>query len=201
MLCYQVRCSDIIPLEITVPHDDVWVTVLTTEKERENYILFGGAQETSLTIPSHMSMELKEHYMNALEHIRYMSAAPSREIKKGERIAMWELPIPAGHYKVTCEVEGVSDNSSIALELVDAKGGDLQEKKHSFSLRKGIQQIEYVFTKPFSPYQNHLIFNGVEGKSRIVSFKLVPDYHKIFDDFDTWRTHGVRPKWITRFAE
>jgi len=40
MLCYQVRCSDIIPLEITVPHDDVWVTVLTTEKERENYILF-----------------------------------------------------------------------------------------------------------------------------------------------------------------
>ncbi|MBL4903233.1 glycosyltransferase family 39 protein [Desulfocapsa sp. AH-315-G09] len=191
----------IIPLEIAVPHDDVWVTVLTTEKERENYLLLGGAKDAPLTIPSKMSMELKDHYMNALEHIRYMDAAPSREIKAGERISMWELPIPAGHYKVTCEVEGLTDNASIALELVDAKGGELQLKKQSFSIKQGIQQIEYAFTKPFAPYQSHLVFNGLKGKSRVLSFKLVPDYHKISDDFDTWRTNGVRPKWITRFAE
>jgi len=107
----------IIPLTISLPHDEVWLSVLATQKEKDVFTLFGGGIEgKSLHAPlKEIPAKQEKQYFDALSHLRYLETSPSRKIKAGERITMWELPLPAGHYKLTCEVEGLADSSIIEL--------------------------------------------------------------------------------------
>ena len=130
-----------------------------------------------------------------------MQASPSWNIKAGERIPMWEVTLPAGRYKLICEVEGLADESVIEIELEDAKGEGHRLQKQTFQIKKGIQRIEYLFSKPFVPYQGQLVINSRTGNCTMLSFKLFPDYRKIFDDFDSWRTTGVKPEWVSRVSK
>jgi hypothetical protein len=112
---------------------------------------------------------------------------------------MWEVVLPAGSYRFIAEVEGFANDSVITLELEDAKGQMYRQQMQSFQIKKGPQKIEYNFTKPFVPYQGHLIVSGIKGNCNIHTFKLFPDYQKISSDFDIWRISGVRPNWVSRF--
>lgn len=114
---------------------------------------------------------------------------------------MWEVALPAGSYKLISEVEGLVDESTMTIEIEDAKGELYRQQKQSFQVRKGIQRIEYTFTKPFAPYQLKFIVSGINGTSHIHKFKLFPDHRKLSDDFNLWRTSGVQPKWISRFGK
>jgi len=193
----------IIPLTISLPHDDVWLSILATQKERDVFTLFGGGIEgKSLHAPlKEIPAKQEKQYFDALSHLRYLETSPSRKIKAGERIAMWELPLPAGHYKLTCEVEGLADSSIIELELVDAKGKGLHLPKQRFQIKEGLQRIEYLFSKPFAPYQSHLVVSSRAGNCTMISFKLTPDYHEIANDLELWRRTGIKPKWVARFSE
>lgn len=191
----------IIPLELSVPHDDIWVTLLTTQKEKEIFTLFGGGQEASPSVPEKIPEELEEQYFTALSHIRYMEASPSWKVQAGEIIPMWEFVLPAGSYKITGEIEGLVDESLITIEFEDAKGGLYRQQKQTFPIKKGLQRMEYNFTKPFVPYQGRLLISGIKGDCIVHKFNLVPDYHKISVDFDAWRGRGVKPEWVSRFGK
>jgi hypothetical protein len=192
---------EIIPLKISVPHDDIWVTLLTTKKEKEIFTLFGGGQEASPSVPEKLPEEIEEQYFRALSHIRYMEASPSWRVQAGEIIPMWEFVLPAGSYKITGEIEGLVDESLITFELEDAKGGLYKQQKQTFPIKKGLQKMEYNFTKPFVPNQAHLIISGITGDCIIQTFKLIPDYKKISTDLEIWRNSGLRPPWVSRFGK
>lgn len=191
----------IIPLELSVPHDDIWVTLLTTQKEKEFFTLFGGGQEASPSVPEKIPEELEEQYLKALSHIRYMEASPSWKVQAGEIIPMWEFVLPAGSYKITGEIEGLVDESLITFELEDAKGGLYKQQKQMFPIKKGLQKMEYNFTKPFVPNQGRLVISGIKGDCIIQTFKLIPDYKKISTDLEIWRNSGLRPPWVSRFGK
>ena len=192
----------IIPLEISVPHNDIWVTLLTTQKEKELFTLFGGGEDASPSAPAKIAEELEEQYWRALSHIQYMEVSPSRRVKAGEKgVPIWEIVLPAGSYKLTGEIEGFEAESVIAIELEDARGGLYRQQMQTFKIKKGLQKIEYNFTKPFVPYQGRLIISGINGDCLVQTFKLFPDYQKISADFDMWRNSGVKPEWISRFGK
>ena len=189
----------IIALEISVPHDDVWMSILTTQKEKEIFTLFGGGQEAPPSVPEMIPVKFEEQYFSALSRIQYMETPSSLDVQAGKRIPMWEVVLPAGSYRFIAEVEGFANDSVITLELEDAKGQMYRQQMQSFQIKKGPQKIEYNFTKPFVPYQGHLIVSGIKGNCNIHTFKLFPDYQKISSDFDIWRISGVRPNWVSRF--
>ena len=191
----------IIPLEISVPHNDIWLTILTTQKEMEIFTLFGGGQDATPSVPAKIPDELAKQYFSALSRVRYLESSPSWRVLEGKRIPMWEVALPAGSFKLICEVEGLVDGSTFTIELEDARGELHRQQKQSFQIKKGIQRIEYNFTKPFVPYQGRLVISGVSGTSHIHAFKLFPDYRKISDDFNMWRTKGVKPDWVSRFGK
>ncbi len=192
--------AHIIPLEISVPHNDIWLTILTTQKEKELFTLFGGGQDAPPSIPQKIPEELEKHYSSALSRVRYLEASPSWRVAAGKRIPMWEVALPAGSYKLISEVEGLVDESTMTIEIEDAKGELYRQQKKSFQVRKGIQRIEYTFTKPFAPYQLKLVVSGINGTSHIHKFKLFPDHRKLSDDFNLWRRSGVQPEWVSRFG-
>ncbi|MBU0961069.1 MAG: glycosyltransferase family 39 protein, partial [Proteobacteria bacterium] len=164
----------IIPLEISVPHNDIWLTILTTQKEKELFTLFGGGQDATPSIPKKIPDELEKEYFSALSRVRYLEASPSWRVIAGKRIPMWEVALPAGSYKLICEVEGLADESTIAIELEDAKGDLYRQQRQSFQVRKGIQRIEYTFSKPFVPYQARLVVSGISGTCQVHIFRLFP---------------------------
>jgi len=114
---------------------------------------------------------------------------------------MWEVALPAGNFKLIFEVEGLVDESTITIELEDAGGESPSLQKQSFQVKKGIQRIEYNFTKPFAPYQSRFVVSGLKGSCQMLTFKLFPNYQKLSDDFDIWRTSGIQPEWIARFEK
>ncbi len=191
----------IVPLKISVPHDDIWVTILATEKEAKLFTLFGGGQDASPSVPERLPEDLGEQYMNALSHIRYMDDSPAQTVKTGEKIPMWEFALPAGSYKLTSEIEGLVDESVISIEIEDGKGGLHHQEMQSFQIKKGLQTIEYNFTKPFVPYQGRLVISAIKGDCIVQTFKLFPDYLKLSNDFDMWRISGVKPEWVSRLGK
>jgi len=191
----------IIPLQIAVPHGDVWVTVLATKKERSLYTLFGGGQGESLSVPEKIPASIEDEYYDALSRLRFLDHSLSWRVNAGKRIPMWEVAIPAGRYTLTTEVDGLADQSLITIELEDAAGGKYSQKSQTFQIRKGIQRIEYTFTKPFVPYQCRFVITGKSGKCHIQKFTLFPDSRGIAADFDRWRTKGIKPGWMSRFTE
>ena len=190
----------IIPLEVSVPHNDIWLTILTSKKEKELFTLFGGGQDGVPAVPARIPDALAEQYFDALSRVRYLESSPSWRIPSGKEIPMWEIALPAGRYRLICEIEGLADDSAIAIELEDARGEVYRQQKQSFQVNKGIQRIEYAFTKPFVPYQGRLLISGLHGTSHMHAFKLVPDYEKISADFTMWRSKGVKPAWVSRFS-
>jgi Dolichyl-phosphate-mannose-protein mannosyltransferase len=191
----------IIPLEVFVPHNDLWITILTSQKEKQLFTLFGGGQDGTVMVPEAIPVELKKNYFDALSRIRYLDSTPSWRVTKGKRIPMWEVALPAGRYTLICEVDGLVDASEIAIEFEDAKGKLHRGQQQSFPIKKGIQRIEYSFTKAFAPYQTKFIISGKTGSCQMLFFKLTPDYHSISDDFDMWRKKRIQPDWISRFSK
>jgi hypothetical protein len=191
----------IIPLEVFVPHDDIWLTILTTQKEIELFDLFGGGQSANPSVPQKIPSELEEPYYSALSRLQYLEHSTGWKVTEGKRIPMWQVTLPAGRYKLTCEIDGLVDKSAIAIELEDAKGELYQQQKQSFQVKKGIQRIEYNFTKSFVPYQGQIVISGLSGTSRIQTLKIFPDYQRLSDDFEIWRTKGVKPEWVSRFGK
>lgn len=188
------------PITISVPHDDIWLTFITSQKEKDLFNLFGGGQDEPPIIPEPVPHQLEKQYYDALSRIRFMDISFSLNVWEKQRIPLWEVPLPAGKYILTIAIDGLDDHSEITVELEDANGG-LTQQQQSFLIKKGLQQIEYSFTKPFMPYQGRFIIQGTSGSSRITSCKLTPDYKNIAEDFETWRTSGVKPKWVSRFGE
>jgi len=189
----------IIPLKLSVPHDDIWLTLLTTPKEQAFFTLFGGGQEASPSVPQQIPAALEQQYLSALSRVRYMEAFPSWKIPAGESIPIWEFILPAGRYKFTAEVEGLVDESLLTIELEDAKGGAYRQQLQTFAIKKGRQRMEYNFTKPFVPNQGRLVVSATNGDCLMQTFKLIPDYQQLASDFEIWRNSGVRPAWVSRF--
>ena len=194
--------AHLIPLKVSVSHNDLWVTLFTSRKEKELFTLFGGSENATVKVPARIPPELDDHYFDALSRIRYLEHSLSWRVVPGKQIPMWEVSIPAGRYKLICEAEGLVEHSDIAIHFEDAKGGGLhQSKQQSFRIEKGLQRVEYSFTKPFAPYQIRFIISGKSGKSQILKFKLIPDYKKLAEDFEVWRAKGLQPHWITASAK
>ncbi len=192
----------IIPLQVSVPHNDLWITLFTNQKEKEFFTLFGGGQNATAKVPEKIPPELSTNYFDALSRIRYLDHTLSWRVSAGKAIPMWEVSIPAGHYKLISEVDGLVEHSEIAIDFEDAKGGNLHRgQQESFQIHKGIQRVEYSFTKAFAPYQIRFTVTGINGKCQIMKFKLVPDFQKISDDFELWRMSSIQPQWISRFPE
>lgn len=189
----------IIPLQLSVPHDDIWLTLLTTPQEQALFTLFGGGQEASPSVPQQIPAELEQQYLGALSRVRYMEASPSWKVQAGESIPIWEFILPAGRYTFTAEVEGLVDESLLTIELEDAKGGAYRQQLQTFAIKKGRQRMEYNFTKPFVPNQGRLVVSATKGDCLMQTFKLIPDYQKIASDFEIWRNSGLRPAWVSRF--
>jgi hypothetical protein len=191
----------IIPLTISVPHNTLWVTILTSEEEKQLYTLFGGGQSGVVTVPKSISEDLKVHYFEALSRIQYLEHTLSWRVTPGKEIPMWEVALPAGRYTLTFEVDGLVDESEVALVFEDARGETYRGKQQSFIIKKGIQRLEYSFSKAFAPYQTRLVIQGKKGRCQMLLFKVTPDYHKLSDDFDIWRAQGRQPDWISRFGK
>jgi dolichyl-phosphate-mannose-protein mannosyltransferase len=191
----------IIPLEVYVPHNDLWITILTSQKEKQLFTLFGGGQDGTVIVPEAIPAELENHYFGALSRIRYLESTPSWRVMKGKRIPMWEVALPAGRYTLVCEIDGLMDASEIAIEFEDAKGKLHRGQQQSFHIKKGIQRVEYSFTKAFVPYQTRIVVSGKTGSCQMLFFKLTPDYHGIAEDFERWRKDKIEPEWISRFKK
>ncbi len=192
------REVQLIPLTVSVPHNDLWVTIFTSRKEKDLFTLFGGSDNGTVHIPERIPREMDAQYFDALSRIRYLELDLSWRVVPGKHIPMWEVSIPAGRYKLICEVEGLAAHSEIAIHFEDARGdGRHQSKQQSFLIAEGLQRIEYSFTKSFTPYQLRFIISGKQGKSQILKFRLVPDYRKLTEDFEIWRTSDTQPEWLT----
>lgn len=191
----------IIPLQITVPHNDIWLTLLTSEREVELFNLFGGGQDGPLSPPEPIPAALEKEYFSALGRIRYLEDVPSWQVAAGKSIPMWGVALAAGRYRLIAEVDGLTKKSAISIEFEDARGELYRGRKQTFQIHQGIQRIEYSFTKPFVPYQGRFVISGITGTCQMLTFKLFPDYRKIADDVDRWRSSGIKPGWVSRYEK
>ncbi|HEB69614.1 MAG TPA: phospholipid carrier-dependent glycosyltransferase [Desulfobulbus sp.] len=191
----------IIPLTITVPHNDIWLTLLTSEREVQLFNIFGGGQDGPLVLPEAIPAALEKEYFSALSRIRYLEHVPSWQVAAGKSIPMWGVALAAGRYRLIAEVDGLTEQSEISIEFEDARGKLHHGRRKKFQIKKGIQRIEYTFTKAFVPYQGRFVINGISGTCQMLRFKLFPDYRTIADDFANWRTSGIKPVWVSRYEK
>ncbi|GAB4332522.1 MAG: hypothetical protein Kow0089_00410 [Desulfobulbaceae bacterium] len=191
----------IVPLSAHVPHNDVWLTILQDTEEKELFTLFGGGQEASPVPPAPVPPELEEPYRDALTRIRYLEQDLSWRVQDGKRIPMWEVALPAGRYLLTAIVDGLTDTAEIGIELEDARGDLHRLPQQRFSIREGIQRIQYAFTKPFVPYQCRFVITSLAGKAQMLHFTLRPDAPRLSADFAAWRDTGRTPSWVAREAD
>ena len=191
----------IISLEVSASQGDAWLTVLQTPLEENLFALFGGGQIAEPRVPEAFSTQLAEEYSSALSHLRYMENSEQVTVGAGQRTAFWSVTLPAGCYNMTLRVEGLADKSQIALELGDGGSPSYSQSRQVFSISKGVQEITYNFAKTFAPYQGRIVVDGIEGAVRISSASLFPDADQIQGDFETWRTTGTRPHWLSRFPQ
>ena len=191
----------IIPLTITVPHNDIWLTLLTSEREVQLFNIFGGGQNGKLVLPEAIPAELEKEYFSALSRIRYLEHAPSWQVAAGKIIPMWGVALAAGRYRLIAEVDGLTKQSEISIEFEDALGKLYHGRSKRFQIKKGIQRIEYPFTKSFVPYQGRFVITGISGTCQVLRFKLFPDYRTIAEDFANWRARGLKPGWVSRYEK
>lgn len=135
-----------------------------------------------------------------MQRVRYLESTPSWRVIAGKQIPMWEVALPAGSYRLICELEGLVPESTMAIELEDARGELYRQHQQTFQVKKGIQRIEYTFTKPFVPYQARFVISGLTGTCHIHKFTLFPDYRRLSDDFHLWRASGRPPEWVSRYG-
>jgi len=190
----------VIPLTVSVPNSSLWVTIFTSEREKELFNLFGGGQNGRIDPPQPVPETLKDDYFGALSRISYLEYPLSWRVKPGESIPMWEVALQAGRYTLTCDIDGLQEESEIAIEFRDAKGGS-SNSTQAFTLRKGIQRIEYSFSKTSAPYQIQFIIHNRKGIFHMMHFKLTPDYRRLSEDFELWRQKDLQPEWAARFGK
>lgn len=186
----------IIPLQVTVPHNAIWLTILTRDKDVEVFTLFGDGGNAPQVVPDAMPPDLKKVYHDALSHIRYQENPNSQRVNQGQKIPLWEVAIPAGRYTLIAEIDGIEQRSVITMYFEDAKGELHQGHKQEFQITRGLQRIRYNFSKPFVPYQMRFVVSGKEGSCRIRNLKLIPDHVNLEKDFSLWRVTGTPPHWI-----
>lgn len=186
----------IFPVTIYVPHDTLWVTVIKNSAEENIVRIFGGNQAGKAIPPEPLTPFLQENYYDALSRIVFLDLKPNWRVSKGKRLPMWEIAIPAGHYILYCDIEGVSEEAKITLEFEDAKGKLYKSERREYIIGKGIQRIEYPYTKLFTPFQAKLIVTGIEGECQMLRLKILPNFKKIQSDLQQWRTTQSKPTWM-----
>jgi len=126
----------IIPLEISIPHDDLWVTILMNKKEQDLFTLFGGGQEASPITPQRIPLHLKKQLLTALTHTQYLKKSLMKNIYPGIRIPIWEVALPAGHYK------------ALRLNLRTPEGVSMANKSYRFRSKKVYNRLSILLPNP-----------------------------------------------------
>lgn len=189
----------IIPLIVSIPHNDASLTLLLTPEERNLFNLFGGGQEGPPTPPEKFPDEIEERLGAALSSIRYLEADFNRAVQASTLLPFWEILLPAGHYTGSFELRGLTDDTSINIFLEDANGKGPGRALQNFHLTRGKQVISYHFTKPFVPYQGRLVLQVLKGKCILLSGKIIPNRERLSRDFEHWRLTHTRPDWVSRY--
>jgi hypothetical protein len=189
----------IIPLTVSVPHNDASVTILLTPSELNLFNLFGGSGQGTVTAPSPFPPGVEKSLVTALSSVRYLEAEFNQNIQAGVRFPFWEVLLPAGRYTADIEVRGIGDSARVKIFLEDANGKSPGSAPQIFSPERGKQVLKYHFTKPFAPYQGRLVLQVLSGEVNLLSGHIVPDHEKLFRDFDRWRRTGTRPDWVARY--
>lgn len=189
-----------VPLVVTIPGDEAWVTVLTTEREVDRYRLFGGQLDSypDGILPEADVGELARlvntvnYYSSDQEHIVAAAAGNPSAI-----LSFKEAGLAAGAYLLLPRVQVFTDSLVLSFQFRDKYSGEMVGKRVKRVVKKGTRRIKVPLEKPFRPYGCEIVVTAQSGSGRIMEWQLRPHTGKIVSDLRRWKKTGVKPSWLT----
>jgi len=182
----------LVPLQVTLNADDLWVCVLADEAERRRYCFFGG--EPVPTPPDAGDLEVLRRLSPAMDRFAYLQGESRLPLAPQDPLAYAAGALEAGVYRVRLEVE--ADRPGwLRTWCSDARGGTALAMQ-TVAFGRGRQVLVFRFSKPFAPYQVHLYASLESGSLFLLRWRVEPDARAILADLEQYRRTGVRPGWL-----
>lgn len=192
----------IVPITITSKLGNSWITVLSNEKDRIWYNVFGAH---SLKGTNYIINEFNtEEIVRKVKETAYFNN-DQKEIHlivtNGLSISPKPMPLAAGEYILECEVVGFDEKNTINIEVKDPAFlySPSKKNKKTFQITKGRQTIVYSFFKQFAPYEINIYLENIIGNCAIGSWRLLPDTKIILQDLSSFFQTGKQPLWFSHY--
>lgn len=188
-------------LELRATPGPAWATLLRSAREADVFRLFGGDPDIDLAglfdqvdFAALAQMTARIRYRNgdgpwpALDK----AAAPAQPLWDPAEV------LPAGSYRLKLKVVGLTSNSAVRLALFDKAGRfKTGDGGQAYALAPGSNELEYLFEKPFAPFQCAVAAEVVSGQALIGEWSLWPDVEAL----TAAACQARRPAWQRKFAD
>jgi len=182
-----------VPIEVHAAVGNVWVTLLSSEQERNQYQLFGGDASAAASIGAVMDDAAgpyaQAYYLETRDYEGY-------ELSSGTEVTPFHYePLAAGPYALTFRAEALDEDTALVVDVRDPANGYRLQEPQTFQLESGSRALTVRFTKPFAPYQITVGIRCLRGKARLGRCDLRPDLPAILASL---RSAPARsPAWAT----
>ena len=198
--------SWMILLRVEARTGPAWVEVVQNEREEQLFRLFGGDCET---FPALLEPDLTraDEIADQVERARYYDnmGQPSVFLRTGEAMPMLNYaPLPSGVFRWRAQV--IAERPGAVVQLRGStffSGSDWTSSAWtvSFPLKEGLNELDYVFSKPFFPYVYHLDLADAQGDVQVGIWSVKPETRTILNDLRAWHERGLRPGWARAVPE
>lgn len=191
----------LVPLEIYAKMGNVWVTVLTSERDITHYRAFGGETEAFKHLLQ--TSETKEKICAELNKARFLEGEVAVQIRpdgEGRQILPPDTVLPCGIYKLHLHFLDMETTARIRVRLYDHRTlSQTFSSEETFILSHDAHEATYCFQKPFSPHECYVIVESIEGEVVLHHWELLPDIDKIISDINSFKNGQTPASWMRQF--
>lgn len=185
---------NIVPLAVSSQPGDCWITAMASDKEIENFRLFGGENLVALT-----NLTAGFDVAAVVSNMASLALYQNKE-KGGQALTSYDSDLfvgpwllPAGRYRFEGTVACLAATNS--LVLVNHCGGKWNELA-CWELGPSVTNLVYEFSKSYAPYENNYQLLCSTGTALLVAWRLTPDTAGVFADLGVHDTTGQVPAWF-----
>lgn len=197
------RTVCLVPLKLRALTGSVAVEVLWSAVERALFDLYSGKGTDSAVLAPWMATWAGQ--ADKLDACRYWDSAPDAPPQSipngpgGLQLTPSDFRLAAGAYRLTVkleEIEEIDGSDEVSVSLEDAFGRPMMDLG-VVAINARRRCIERRFTKPYAPYETHLVLRSKNGLVRVHAWDLSPDADRMLEDIQQWVSNGVPAGWMS----
>ena len=194
----------IVSLSLHAGPGTAWVNVMTEDEELANWEAFGASQlepiRARLGRLTESELELVRSRIDDTRFVGPVDGLVRTLPGKGTVLLGRAVALPAGRYRLTCEVEPGGTSDKVSVEWRDPEGlSRFVDTREEYLVTEDNKVVPYLFAKPFAPLEVNFLLTSASGRARLKQWTLEPDAPGLIEDLV--RHHGDSskvPAWAAR---